>query len=55
VIIGVVAWRLVVFSQVSEFRPCWVVRWLEIRAERFARMVHASDVVLAVANTADDR
>jgi hypothetical protein len=39
---GVLRWPLVVFSQVSAFRPCWAVRWLAIRAERFARMLHAN-------------
>ena len=48
---GALRWRAVVFSQVSVFLPCWVVRWLAIHAERFARIVHASDVFPAVANT----
>jgi hypothetical protein len=48
---GALGWRLVVFSQVSAFLPCWVVRSQTIRAERFARIAHAPDVVPVVANT----
>ena len=48
---GVVGLRLVVFPLVSAFLPCWAVRLLAIRSERFARILHAPDAVLAVANT----
>jgi hypothetical protein len=42
---------LVVFLQVSAFLSCWAVRWLATCAELFARILHAPDAVLAVANT----
>jgi hypothetical protein len=41
VMTGVVGAQLVVFSQVSAVLPCWAVRWPTLRAEPFARILHA--------------
>jgi hypothetical protein len=52
VMTGVLRRRLMVPSQVSAFLPCGAVRWLAIRAEPFARILHAPEAVLALRENA---